>query len=62
MAEEELDELLELMGEEEEEEDPPALAVPELPQAARPSGRARERAAMVLRRAIRMVSLLVVTI
>jgi hypothetical protein len=34
------------------------LAEPEPPQAARPSGRARVRAAMVLRRASRMVSLL----
>jgi hypothetical protein len=36
----------------------PVLAEPEPPQAARPRGRARVRAAIVLRRASRMVSLL----
>src|SRR6476469_2172683 len=47
-----------LIGELLDDEDDPALSE-ELPQAARPSGRARERAAMVLRRASRMMSLLV---
>src|SRR6476469_7276865 len=54
----ELDEDELLIGELLDEDDVPA-ASEELPQAARPSGRASEMAAMVLQRASRMVSLLV---
>jgi hypothetical protein len=38
-----------------DDEDDAVVLEPELPQAASPSGRARERAAMVLRRASRMM-------
>jgi hypothetical protein len=41
--------------EEEDDESPPAVSLLELPQAASPRGRARVSAAMVLRRARRMV-------
>jgi hypothetical protein len=48
------------MGEEEEEDEDAAVAESELlPQAARLRGRARPRTAMVLRRASRMMWLLV---
>jgi hypothetical protein len=54
--EDEDDELDELGMLEDELLDAPALALSfELPHAARPSGRARARAAMVLRRAVLMV-------
>jgi hypothetical protein len=53
--EDEDDELDELGMLEDELLEAPALALSELPHAARPSGRARARAAMVLRRAVRMV-------
>jgi hypothetical protein len=50
------DELDDEEGIVEEDESPPAVSLLELPQAARPSGRARVSAAIVLRRARRMVS------
>jgi hypothetical protein len=52
------EELLELGIDEDDDEDVDAVSEPEFPQAARDSGRARLRAAMVLRRASRMMWLL----
>ncbi|GAB3076723.1 hypothetical protein GCM10027080_22180 [Pedococcus soli] len=53
------DEELELLDIGDEEEDVEAASEPEFPQAARLRGRARPRTAMVLRRASRMMWLLV---